>query len=244
MEPKLFCLHKAEGANHQVKQSATFVFARHPINVIHDQLSAMLTSLDHILPRVRESAELKDIFIPDRFIDVQNFLSELFRLEGTYNSRGSVHPFVAGQQVLIGLEAEDLYIVPPKEHFPRSRSVRNDKYCRGTKNGDESGYLANADQPVPARVLIRSTVFAQNGSEATVSPHAMHRSSEIDSFTITSSAAIAVIGVTMDLKSNYSGYDSTKIKVFYEQHRKRSRPLYKSLAKTVQDQIVLIRDRL
>jgi hypothetical protein len=48
MEPKPFSLHRAEAANNQVKQSDAFVFARHPISVTYNQLSAMLTILVHI----------------------------------------------------------------------------------------------------------------------------------------------------------------------------------------------------
>ena len=48
MEPKPFCLHRAEGANNHVKQWDAFVFARHPISVTYNELSAMLTILSFI----------------------------------------------------------------------------------------------------------------------------------------------------------------------------------------------------
>ena len=47
MEPKPFRFHKAEGANNHVEQGDALVFARNPIGVTHDQLVAMLTSVNH-----------------------------------------------------------------------------------------------------------------------------------------------------------------------------------------------------
>jgi hypothetical protein len=47
MEPKPFRLHKTEGANNHVKQADAFIFARNPIGVTDNQLTAMLTNVIH-----------------------------------------------------------------------------------------------------------------------------------------------------------------------------------------------------
>jgi hypothetical protein len=47
MEPKPFRLHKTEGANNHVKQADAFIFARNPIGVTYNQLTAMLTDVIH-----------------------------------------------------------------------------------------------------------------------------------------------------------------------------------------------------
>jgi hypothetical protein len=47
MEPKPFRLHKTERANNHVKQTDAFIFARNPIGVTYNQLTAMLTNVIH-----------------------------------------------------------------------------------------------------------------------------------------------------------------------------------------------------
>ena len=47
MKVKPFCLHKTEGANNHVKQADAFFFARNPIGVTYNQLTAMLTDAIH-----------------------------------------------------------------------------------------------------------------------------------------------------------------------------------------------------
>ena len=43
MEPKPFGFHRTEGANNQIEQGDAFFFARNPIGVTYNQLTAMLT---------------------------------------------------------------------------------------------------------------------------------------------------------------------------------------------------------
>ena len=43
MEPKPFRLHKTEGANNHIKQANALFFARNPIGVTYNQLTAMFT---------------------------------------------------------------------------------------------------------------------------------------------------------------------------------------------------------
>jgi hypothetical protein len=50
MEPKSFRRHKTKGANNHIKQGNAFIFARDPIGVTYNQLTAMLTILFHIFP--------------------------------------------------------------------------------------------------------------------------------------------------------------------------------------------------
>jgi hypothetical protein len=47
MKVKSLCLHKTEGANNHIEQGDAFFFARNPIGVTYDQLTAMLTSVIH-----------------------------------------------------------------------------------------------------------------------------------------------------------------------------------------------------
>ena len=47
MKVKSFCLHKTEGANNHIKQANAFIFARNPIGVTDNQLTAMLTDAIH-----------------------------------------------------------------------------------------------------------------------------------------------------------------------------------------------------
>jgi hypothetical protein len=51
MKVQPFCLHKTEGANNHIEQRNTLIFARHPVGVADNQLSAMLTAVIHIVPR-------------------------------------------------------------------------------------------------------------------------------------------------------------------------------------------------
>jgi hypothetical protein len=56
MKVKPFCLHKTEGANNHIEQGNALIFARNPIGVTYNQLSAMLTNaIHHIPPFGRES---------------------------------------------------------------------------------------------------------------------------------------------------------------------------------------------
>jgi hypothetical protein len=50
MEPKSLGFHRTEGANNQIEQGNALIFARHPIGVTDNQLSAMLTHAIHIFP--------------------------------------------------------------------------------------------------------------------------------------------------------------------------------------------------
>ena len=43
MEPKPFCLHKTEGANNDIKQGDACFFARNPIAITYNQVTAMFT---------------------------------------------------------------------------------------------------------------------------------------------------------------------------------------------------------
>jgi hypothetical protein len=48
MEPKPLGFQSTEGANNQIEQGNSLIFARHPIGVTDNQLVAMLTSAIHI----------------------------------------------------------------------------------------------------------------------------------------------------------------------------------------------------
>jgi hypothetical protein len=50
MEPKPLGLHRTEGTNDKVEQTNTLIFARHPIGVTNNQLSAVLTNAIHHTP--------------------------------------------------------------------------------------------------------------------------------------------------------------------------------------------------
>jgi hypothetical protein len=52
MKVKPFCLHKTEGANNHVKQADAFLFARNPIGVTYNQLTAMLTDAIHTFSHI------------------------------------------------------------------------------------------------------------------------------------------------------------------------------------------------
>jgi hypothetical protein len=52
MEPKPFCLHRTERANNHIKQGDTVFFARNPIGVIYNQLTAMLTDAIHTFSHI------------------------------------------------------------------------------------------------------------------------------------------------------------------------------------------------
>ena len=51
MEPKPLGFHRTEGANDQIEQGNTLIFARHPIGIAYNRLSTMLTDVIHIDPR-------------------------------------------------------------------------------------------------------------------------------------------------------------------------------------------------
>jgi hypothetical protein len=59
MQPKSFGFHRTKGANNKIEQGNALIFARHPINVTYNQLSAMLTILVHVFPNSKNLAELK-----------------------------------------------------------------------------------------------------------------------------------------------------------------------------------------
>jgi hypothetical protein len=52
MKVKPFRLHKTEGANNHIKQGDTFFFARNPIGVTYNQLTAMLTDAIHAFSHI------------------------------------------------------------------------------------------------------------------------------------------------------------------------------------------------
>jgi hypothetical protein len=56
MEPKPLRFHKTEGANNHIKQGDALLFARHPIGVTDNQLTAMLTNVIHIFFSGKEHA--------------------------------------------------------------------------------------------------------------------------------------------------------------------------------------------
>ena len=52
MKVKPFCRDKTEGANNHVKQANALFFARNPIGVTHNQLTAMLTDAIHTFSHI------------------------------------------------------------------------------------------------------------------------------------------------------------------------------------------------
>jgi hypothetical protein len=50
MQPKPLGFQSTEGANNQIEQGNALIFARHPIGVTDNQLSAMLTNAIHRIP--------------------------------------------------------------------------------------------------------------------------------------------------------------------------------------------------
>jgi hypothetical protein len=48
MKPKPLGFHRTEGANDKIEQGNALIFARHPIGVTDNQLSAMLTHAIHV----------------------------------------------------------------------------------------------------------------------------------------------------------------------------------------------------
>ena len=59
MKVKPFCLHKTEGANNHVKQGDAFFFARNPIGLTDNQLTAMLTVAIHSFSHIASFGRLK-----------------------------------------------------------------------------------------------------------------------------------------------------------------------------------------
>ena len=47
MEPKPLGFHRTEGANNQIEHGNALIFARHPIGIAYNRLSAMLTDVIH-----------------------------------------------------------------------------------------------------------------------------------------------------------------------------------------------------
>jgi len=50
MEPKPLGFHRTEGTNDKIEQRDALIFARHPIGVTNNRLSAMLTNAIHHIP--------------------------------------------------------------------------------------------------------------------------------------------------------------------------------------------------
>jgi hypothetical protein len=91
MESKPFCLHITEGANNHIKQSDSIFFARNPIGVTDDRLSAMLTIAIHNLfvrarnmPYARQnSSRLKAFGYYSFFLKARNNLwSSVLQVQG------------------------------------------------------------------------------------------------------------------------------------------------------------------
>ena len=59
MKVKPFGLHKTEGANNHVKQADAFFFARNPIGLTDNQLTAMLTVAIHSFSHIASFGMLK-----------------------------------------------------------------------------------------------------------------------------------------------------------------------------------------
>jgi hypothetical protein len=60
MEPKPFGFHRTEGANNQIEQGNALIFARHPIGITNNQLSAMLTDVIHTFSLARNEHAILD----------------------------------------------------------------------------------------------------------------------------------------------------------------------------------------
>jgi hypothetical protein len=59
MEPKPFGFHRTEGANNQIEQRDAFFFARNPMGVTYNQLTAMLTDAIHIFSHIASFGMLR-----------------------------------------------------------------------------------------------------------------------------------------------------------------------------------------
>ena len=59
MEPKPFCLHKTEGANNDIKQGDACFFARNPIGITYNQVTAMLTDPIHTFSHIASFSVLR-----------------------------------------------------------------------------------------------------------------------------------------------------------------------------------------
>jgi hypothetical protein len=59
MKVKPFCRDKTEGANNHVKQADAFFFARNPIGVTYNQLTAMLTDAIHTFSHIASFGMLR-----------------------------------------------------------------------------------------------------------------------------------------------------------------------------------------
>ena len=59
MKVKPFCLHTTEGANNNIKQGDACFFARNPIGVTYNQLTAMLTDPIHTFSHIASFGMLK-----------------------------------------------------------------------------------------------------------------------------------------------------------------------------------------
>ena len=59
MKVKPFCLHTTEGANNNIKQSYACFFARNPIGVTYNQLTAMLADPIHTFSHIASFGMLK-----------------------------------------------------------------------------------------------------------------------------------------------------------------------------------------
>jgi hypothetical protein len=59
MKVKLFCLDKTEGANNHIKQGDACFFARNPIGVTYNQVTAMLTDPIHTFSHIASFGMLR-----------------------------------------------------------------------------------------------------------------------------------------------------------------------------------------
>jgi hypothetical protein len=59
MKVKLSCLHKTEGANNHIKQGDACFFARNPIGVTYNQVTAMLTEPIHAFSHISSLGMLR-----------------------------------------------------------------------------------------------------------------------------------------------------------------------------------------
>ena len=59
MKVKPFCRDTTEGANNHVKQADAFFFARNPIGVTYNQLTAMLTDAIHTFSHIASFGNVK-----------------------------------------------------------------------------------------------------------------------------------------------------------------------------------------
>jgi hypothetical protein len=98
MEPKPFSFHTTKAANNKIEQGNALIFARYPIGIAYNQLSAMLTDVIHIVSR---SA-----------MNMPYWVDLIVRQMRTFN--GFQRDFLSNREetsFLIGLEVEGIAVV-------------------------------------------------------------------------------------------------------------------------------------